>query len=98
MAFDAKGYMASWQGFREMNTRAWAAREAVNNYCCGAGPHTAGEVRVMPCGGDSNLILCRSCWYAELAYRIDRHKEQAGTGLKTALPAWETAKVYDAGE
>ena len=97
MAFDAKGYMASWQGFREMNTRAWAAREAVNNDCCGNGPHTAGEVRVMPAGGDSNLILCCACWQRELSYRRERNRT-LGTFAQYNLPAWETAKVYDAGE
>lgn len=96
MAFDAKGYMASWRGFREMNTRAWAAREAVNNDCCGNGPHTAGEVRLMPHSDTplhGNDILCRSCWLRELSYRRERNRDLAEFA-RYSLPAWETEKVY----
>jgi hypothetical protein len=67
--------------------------KAGNNDCCGNGPHTPGTVRVMPAGGDSNLILCRACWQRELTYRRERNRE-LGDDFRFSLPAWETAKVY----
>jgi hypothetical protein len=39
-----------------------------NFNCCGAGPHEAGTVKVMPSGGDSNLILCRPDWTTAKVY------------------------------
>ena len=71
-----------------------------NNDCNGAGPHTAGEVRLMPHSDTplhGNDILCRSCWQRELSYRRERNRA-LGTFAQYNLPAWETAKVYDAGE
>lgn len=53
-----------------------------------------GEVRVLPSGGDSNLILCRSCVCAELAWRRSRNKELAND-VAFDLPEWDTLKVYD---
>lgn len=49
---------------------------------------------VMPTNGDSNLILCRSCWNRELAYRSDRNRS-LGDFAKFALPPFETAKEYE---
>ena len=95
MTFDAKGYMQTWAGFREMNTAAWAARE--NNDCNGSGPHTAGEVRVMPHSDaplHGNDILCRACWQRALTDRRERNRS-LGDFAQFALPAWETAEVYD---
>ena len=97
MTFDAKGYMTNWQGFREMNTRQWAERRAENNDCNGTGPHTPGEVRVMPHSDTplhGNDILCRSCWQVALADRRERNRT-LGDFARYSLPAWETAKVYE---
>ncbi len=70
----------------------------MENNCCGNGPHsTTGEVRVMPSGGDSNLILCRLCWTREIAYRRDRNRS-LGDFAQYKLPTWESAKAYDHGE
>ena len=66
-----------------------------NPACDGSGPCTLGEVRVFPTGGDSNAILCRSCFWREIDYRMDRNKE-LGDAYKFKLPAWETLKVYKA--
>jgi hypothetical protein len=73
------------------------AESGINYNCCGAGPHTPGEVRVMPSGGDSNLILCLSCWTRENQYRRNRNRE-LGTFAQYRIPSWESAKVYDGGE
>ena len=64
------------------------------NNCDGSGPHSLGEVHVMPIGGDGTLILCRSCWNRELAYRRDRNRS-LGDFAKFALPPFETAKEYE---
>ena len=94
---DARGYMGNWQSFREMNTRAWAERRAVNNDCNGSGPHTPGEVRVMPHSNEplhGNDILCRACWNREIDYRIDRNDE-LGNHSQDGLPVWADSKVYE---
>jgi len=71
-----------------------AMKECENNNCQGSEPHTAGEVKVMPAGGDSNMILCCACWHKELDYREDRNRELADFA-KFDLPAWNDAKVYE---
>ncbi len=52
-----------------------------------------GEVRVLPSGGDSNLILCRSCFRHEINYRIQRNKE-LGKDCQFALATWNSLKIY----
>ena len=52
-----------------------------------------GEVRLLPTGGNSNLILCRRCFDNEIAFRKDRNKE-LGQFAKFKLPAWEDLEVY----
>ena len=64
-----------------------------NPNCCGAGPHTPGDVRVMPTGGGGNLILCRACWNRELIYRRERNRELADWA-RFDLPIWEQATIY----
>ncbi len=59
-----------------------------NNDCNGAGPHKAGEVRLLPTGGGGNDILCRACFDSEMRYRRD-------AGITVNLPKWETLKVYE---
>ena len=65
----------------------------MQNNCDGSGPHAEGAVKVMRCGGSSNLILCRNCWQRELNYRHMRNRD-LGRDFKFDLPAWETAEVY----
>lgn len=52
-----------------------------------------GEVRVLPTGGDGNIILCRACYVHEMAYRRDRNKS-LGKFARFALPEWEELEVY----
>jgi len=54
----------------------------------------AGEVRVLPTGGDSNAILCRSCFNHEMQFRRERNQDLADD-CKFSLPAWETLRVYN---
>jgi len=69
-----------------------------NNDCNGTGPHSAGEVRVMPHSDTplhGNDLLCRSCWQVALVDRRERNRT-LGDFARYSLPAWETAKVYRA--
>lgn len=54
---------------------------------------TSGEVRVLPTGGDSNAILCRVCYWFELAFRKERNRE-LDRDAQFDLPAWSSLKVY----
>lgn len=64
--------------------------------CDGGGPHTAGEVRVLPTGEQSNGILCRSCFDREIAWRKERNKELSRDAAFD-LPLWDDLKVYGQG-
>lgn len=68
---------------------------SLNWNCDGSGPHhMSSEVRVLPLGGDGNLILCRACYRRELAWRIGRNRELAKDAA-FSLPAWESLRVYE---
>jgi hypothetical protein len=73
------------------STGTW--KPAEQNNCDGSGPHSLGEVRVMPTGGDGNLILCRQCWSKENSYRIERNRSLANFA-KFAIINWKDAKIY----
>lgn len=64
-----------------------------NSSCGGSGPHSAGEVRALPTGGDSNAILCRACFNHEITFRKDRNSE-LDESARFDLPAWEDLKAY----
>ena len=52
-----------------------------------------GEVRRLPLCGGGNLILCKTCYRNEMAFRRDRNRE-LGKADRFDLPAWKTLKVY----
>jgi hypothetical protein len=54
---------------------------------------STGEVRVMPLGGGGNLILCRTCFAHENAYRRLRGNETGEPGNWPQVD-WKSAKVY----
>jgi hypothetical protein len=58
--------------------------------CC---LRSEGEVRVLPTGGSSNLILCRACYEHELAWRRERNRE-LGAAFKFELPTWDSLEIY----
>ena len=60
-----------------------------NNNCDGAGPHTPGQVRSLPYGGEAggNLILCLRCYQKEIASR----KEDDPQAVE---PEWQSLKIY----
>lgn len=53
-----------------------------------------GEVRKLPTGGDSNAILCLSCYANEMRYRRERNRDLS-PDCQFDLPKWETLKVYE---
>lgn len=59
--------------------------EAENWNCDGFGPHTSGEVRVLPYAGGGNMILCKSCYENE---KRERQRQSAD------CPDWNSLKVY----
>ena len=65
-----------------------------NDNCDGSGPHAAGTVRLMPTGGDGNLILCRACWRRELSYRRERNRVVADPCSLFPEPCWEEGEIY----
>ena len=65
-----------------------------NNNCDGAHcTSETGEVRTLPAGGDSNIILCEACFRHELAFRRERNRELS-KDCAFDLPDWESLKVY----
>jgi hypothetical protein len=54
-----------------------------------------GQVRVLPTGGDSNAILCHTCFDYEIRFRRERNRELSDD-CKFDLPSWDSLKVYDA--
>ena len=63
-----------------------------NPYCCGShcSSETA-EVRVLPYGEGSHLILCYACFRYEWNYRRDEIRY----GRQFELPAWSDLEPYD---
>ena len=54
---------------------------------------STGEVRVLPTGGGSNLILCCACHANEIRYRRERNRSLSKDAA-FALPEWEALEVY----
>jgi len=57
---------------------------------------TDGETRLLPVGGNGNLILCRECYKVELSFRFNRiiGKPGHGTeGIEQDMPTWESLTV-----
>jgi len=52
-----------------------------------------GEVRVLPTGGEGNMILCFACYRAEITWRKQRNRELS-PDCQFALPSWDSLKVY----
>ena len=50
---------------------------------------TDSETRLLPVGGNGNLILCRECYGVELSFRLNRIME----GVEQDMPTWEGLAV-----
>lgn len=58
-----------------------------------------GEVRRLPLSSDPNhgaLILCRSCYHNEIAWRRERNLElqKVSSSDRLELPAWGQLEIY----
>ncbi len=63
-----------------------------NPYCCGSHcTSETGEVRVLPYGGVSDVVLCFACFRYERNYRRDEMRY----GRQFELPAWTDLELYD---
>ncbi len=58
--------------------------------------HELGQIRVLPSGGNSNMLLCFSCWKHEINWRKGRNRE-LGKENQFKLPAWHELEVYKPG-
>ena len=68
-----------------------------NNMCDGSRCKLPnGEVRLLPTGGDGNMIYCRACYEHEMSYRRERNRDMGYAAFE--LPKWEDLKVYEVGE
>lgn len=54
------------------------------------------EVRVLPLNKNhsSNLILCQSCFFHEIAWRKERNKELS-KDCQFDIPNWNDLKIYE---
>jgi hypothetical protein len=69
-----------------------------NPNCDGDGPcHENQQVCVLPYSEDGNLIVCRSCYRAEMIYRRQRNFGLA-KDLQFEIPSWDSLKIYEIGE
>lgn len=67
---------------------------ADNNNCSGSRcTDPSAEVRVLPTGGEGNMILCEKCYEHEMRVRRDRNGNLA-LGAKFELPTWQSLEVY----
>ncbi len=66
-----------------------------NNMCDGT--HCAkadGEVKLLPTGGDGNMIICQTCFLHEIAYR-KRENQRLSKDCQFKTPAWSELKIYE---
>lgn len=66
-----------------------------NLNCDGPGPHnqTSLEVRILNIGGDSNAILCLSCFARAMLFRKRRNKDLLNEN-QFKIPEWSSLKIY----
>jgi hypothetical protein len=67
----------------------------VHNYNCDGGNCTTedGEVRRLPCGAGTNLILCRECYDREMSFRQERNNAYGKWLFQ--VPKWEELSVVE---
>ena len=89
---EGTGWRIDFAAIRARSTKPLIARKNWNcdNDQCQE-PH--GEVRVLPAGGQGNLILCQACFLHELRYRQERNRA-VSVDCQFELPAWDSLKVY----
>lgn len=53
------------------------------------------EIRVLPSGGESNILCCKTHYITEIEFRKERNKQ---VWKKFDLPLWENLIIYNQGE
>lgn len=56
--------------------------------------YTTKELRVLPCGGDGNILCSKRGYLREIEGRKERNRQLADD-CKFDLPKWEDLRVYD---
>lgn len=51
------------------------------------------EVRLLPTGGDGNMIVCQACYEHEMSFR--RQQNAGSTHKLYHTPKWEDLTIYD---
>lgn len=54
---------------------------------------TEGEVRLLPYGGDGNMIFCIDCFIHEINWR--RHSNMEAGKQLYEIPVWRSLKIYE---
>jgi len=52
-----------------------------------------GEIRLIPCGGGGDLILCHECYMKEMLWRHERNKSLPVEN-KYPIPRWSNLEVW----
>jgi len=66
----------------------------MNPNCSGSScQRTGGETRILPIGGNSNLIVCFECYLVEMEWRRERNHD-LGVDCQFKLPNWTDLKVH----
>lgn len=55
--------------------------------------NATGEVRRLPLGGNSAVIVCEACYFHEMNYRRERN-EELSPSARFDLPRWESLEIY----
>ena len=62
---------------------------------CDGGHETRGEIRRLPTGGGSAVLVCRDCYAKEITFRRERNRELEPS-CRFDLPAWDALEVCTA--
>ena len=62
--------------------------------CDGGCDKDVPQLRLLPAGGGSNMILCHRCFDKEIRWRYARNPGLSPE-CRFDLPAWEDLEVYD---
>ena len=76
----------------EKDLRAEGRKQKATMNACDHNHMTPGETRLLPIGGDGNVIVCRRHYWHEIVFRKERNR-YLGEGA-FLLPAWEDLVVY----
>ena len=56
---------------------------------------TADEVRLLPTGGDGNMLVCYAHYLQEMVFRKEMIRTGYWAPAVAEFPVWESLKVYE---